>query len=66
VNRGAQPWTVEGHKLPQYGFYLRAGGVEAAVETQTGQRTEWSRSPERQYENGRLTSAGKVMELPRE
>ena len=32
VNRGAQAWTVEGHTLPRYGFYLRAGKVEAAIE----------------------------------
>ncbi len=65
VNRGAAPWTVEGHTLPRYGFYLRAGTVEAAIELRGGERVEWSRSPERRYEDGRLTSAsGEVMELP--
>lgn len=67
VNRGKTPWTVEGHTLPPYGFYLRAGSVEAAVELQGSRRVEWSRSPERRYEGGRLTLAsGKVMELPGE
>jgi hypothetical protein len=67
VNRGAGPWTVEGHTLPQYGFYVRAGEVEAAVELREGQRVEWSRSPAGRFENGRLTdAAGKVLELPKE
>jgi hypothetical protein len=65
VNRGAEAWTVEGHTLPRYGFYLRAGGTEAAIELRGGERVEWSRSPERRYEAGRLTLAsGAVMELP--
>ena len=45
VNRGADAWTVEGHTLPKYGFYLRAGAVEAAIELKGAQRVEWSRSP---------------------
>ncbi len=65
VNRGSEPWTVEGHTLPQYGFYLRAGGVEAAIELRDGKRVEWSRSPGRRYEDGRLTlPSGQVQELP--
>ena len=60
-------WTVEGHTLPQYGFYLRAGETEAAIELRGGARVEWSRSPDRRYEGGRLTMAsGKVMQLPDE
>ena len=66
VNRGAGAWTVEGLTLPRYGFYLRAGKVEAAIELSGGRRVEWSRSPGRRYENDRLTAAdGKVLELPR-
>ncbi|HEX8984424.1 MAG TPA: DUF5696 domain-containing protein, partial [Bryobacteraceae bacterium] len=65
VNRGANPWTVEGHTLPQYGFYLRAGAVEAAIELRDGKRVEWSRSPEQRYENGRRTlPSGQAQELP--
>lgn len=66
VNRGAEPWTVNGHTLPQYGFYVRTGDAEAAVETVNGQRVEWSRSPQGRYADGRRTFAGgRVMELPR-
>jgi hypothetical protein len=65
VNRGADTWTVEGHTLPRYGFYLRAGKVEAAIETSGGQRVEWSRSPGRSYQNDRLTADGKVLDLPK-
>src|SRR6185369_14032169 len=65
VNRGAQAWTVEGHTLPRYGFYVRAGKVEAAIELREGQRVEWSRSPERRYANNRLTAKdGRVQDLP--
>jgi len=65
VNRGAEPWTVEGHTLPRYGFYLRIGPVEAAIESSGGRRVEWSRSPKRRYEGGRLTPAsGPAIELP--
>jgi hypothetical protein len=67
VNRGETPWTVAGHTLPKYGFYLRAGSVETAIELKGSQRVEWARSPEKRYENGRLTLAsGKVMQLPTE
>jgi hypothetical protein len=67
VNRGAEPWTIAGHTLPQYGFFLRAGTVEAAIELQNGERTEWSRSPAARYEHGRRTLAsGEAMELPPE
>jgi hypothetical protein len=65
VNRGAEPWTVAGHTLPRYGFYVKAGAVEAAVELRDTRRVEWSRSPEGRYEEARFTSAsGKVMTLP--
>jgi len=65
VNRGAEPWTVEGHTLPQYGFYLRIGPVEAAVETRGAERVEWSRSPAFRYEGGkRITPDSEVKELP--
>jgi hypothetical protein len=67
VNRGDNPWTIANRTLPRYGFYLRAGNVEAAIEVQGGTRVEWSRSPHGRYEGGRLTLAsGKVMELPSE
>jgi hypothetical protein len=65
VNRGAEPWTVEGHILPQYGFYLRIGPVEAAVEKRGAERVEWSQSPAFHYEGGkRITPDGVVKELP--
>jgi hypothetical protein len=67
VNRGAEPWTVEGHTLPQYGFYFHAGRVEAAIETRGSSRVEWSRSPRQTYEDGkRTTASGQVQPLPRE
>jgi hypothetical protein len=65
VNRGAEPWTVAGHTLPQYGFYVRSGTVEAAIETRNGARIEWSKSPGQRYEDGKRTLAsGEVQLLP--
>jgi len=61
VNRGADNWTVAGHTLPQYGFYVRVpgkdGAVEAAIELRDGQRIEWSRSGSMVYENARSSEA---------
>jgi hypothetical protein len=65
VNRGAEPWSAAGHVLPQFGFYVRAGAAEAAVETRDGKRVEWSRSPEGKYADGQFTlTAGSVRRLP--
>ena len=57
VNRGESDWTVEGHTLPQYGFYARVPGdggtVETAVERRDGVVVSWARSPRELYVNGR-------------
>ena len=59
VNRGADDWTVDGHTLPQYGFYARVpasdGVTEAAIERRDGVIVEWSRSPGMTYSNARPT-----------
>jgi len=57
VNRGAENWTVEGHDLPQYGFYARVpsagGAIEAAIERREGLIVEWASSPALLYANAR-------------
>ena len=54
VNRGESDWHIDGHVLPQYGFYARMpGGVEAAIERHDGAIVEWALSPEAYYCNGR-------------
>jgi len=53
VNRGADEWKAGDHVLPQYGFHVRAGDVEAAVEKLGAATVEWSRSPAMLYVNGR-------------
>jgi hypothetical protein len=57
VNRGESDWQVDGHTLPQYGFYAsvkqRQSRVEAAVEKKGGKTAEWSRSEDITYVNGR-------------
>ncbi|MCC6698855.1 MAG: hypothetical protein IT365_24740 [Candidatus Hydrogenedentes bacterium] len=53
VNRGAVDWEVDGHTLPQYGFYARVpvqdGVAQAAIERHDGVIVEWATSPEAMY-----------------
>jgi hypothetical protein len=57
VNRGTADWTVNGHELPQYGFYARVpasgGMLEGAIERRSGLIVEWSKSPSMLYVNAR-------------
>ncbi len=53
VNRGPGRWNVGGHALPQYGFYAKAGAVEAAIEQRGGGTVEWSRAKGVLYLNSR-------------
>lgn len=57
VNRGKSDWTVEGHVLPEFGFYGRGGSssadVEAAIERRDGVIVDWSRSGKSLYVNAR-------------
>ena len=60
VNRGQTDWTIEGHTLPQYGFFAQVrlrdgyGLVAAAIERRDGVIVEWCRTPQSLYVNGRL------------
>ncbi|MBI4877597.1 MAG: hypothetical protein HY822_23445, partial [Acidobacteria bacterium] len=56
VNRGRTDWSAGGHTLPEYGFYARAGAVEAAIERLAGGVVEWARTPELYYVNARGAS----------
>ncbi len=53
VNRGETPWQVDGHTLPQYGYYANLGEVAGAIEEKDGVIVEWSKSPETWYVNAR-------------
>ena len=57
VNRGESDWSVEGHVLPEYGFYGRSPGesadVEAAIERRDGVIVDWSRSGKAVFANAR-------------
>ncbi len=54
VNRGASDWTVEGHTLPQYGYWARHGELESAIERFGDAIAERSRAPGRAYFNSRV------------
>jgi hypothetical protein len=54
VNRGTDDWTLaNGHVLPGYGFYAKAGAVEAAIERKDGAIVEWSKAEGQFYVNAR-------------
>ena len=60
VNRGESDWAVADHTLPQYGFYARAGDVEAAIERRDGLIVEWSSAPDALYVNARPVISDKL------
>jgi hypothetical protein len=66
VNRGKQPWDVNGHALPDYGFYARVpskeGVIEAAIERRDGVIVEWAQSPSTVFVNAR--QAAKLISFP--
>lgn len=57
VNRDSGGWTVAGHTLPQYGYYVsmpqKGGALESAIERRDGVIVEWSRSSALLYVNAR-------------
>ena len=66
VNRGQSDWTIEGHALPQYGFFAQVrlrdgdGVVAAAIERRDGVIVEWCRTPQSLYVNGRALVGDQV------
>jgi hypothetical protein len=54
VNRGATDWTVDGHTLPQFGYWAKHGAIESSIERIGGAVAEQSRSPGRAYFNSRV------------
>ncbi len=65
VNRRAGDWTVEGHVLPQYGYYARIasaeGTVESAIERRAGAVVEWSQSPSAYYQRIRPNAGFRLL-----
>ncbi|MFQ6133246.1 MAG: hypothetical protein ACE5R4_14485, partial [Armatimonadota bacterium] len=53
VNRGESDWTVEGHVLPQYGYFAAGDGVSSAIERLGGIIGESSSGPGGWYCNAR-------------
>jgi hypothetical protein len=57
VNRGTDDWTVEGHVLPPFGFYMRGPRekvqYQAAIERRGDAIVEWSSSPAGMYAGAR-------------
>ena len=53
MNRDTTSWTVDGHQLPQYGYYADLGTVTGAIEAKDGVIVEWCKSPEIWYINAR-------------
>jgi hypothetical protein len=57
VNRGNTAWKIDGHILPEFGFYARVpsgtGAVEVAIEKKKAGTVEWSFAPDALYANAR-------------
>ena len=53
INRGQEDWKIEGHVLPQYGYYGVNGSVESSIERIDGVLVEQSKSKGKFYVNGR-------------
>jgi hypothetical protein len=57
VNRGDSDWQVDGHILPEYGFYADIpqgrNRIQVALEKLNGNTVEWARSAEMTFVNGR-------------
>ncbi len=55
VNRGETDWRVEGHALPQYGYFATGGEVTSAIERLGGTIAESSSGPTGWYCNARTS-----------
>jgi hypothetical protein len=56
VNRSAEEWEVNGHRLPQYGYYVRYPEGEICLEKASVYR-EYSRGKSGEFYNARNTNA---------
>ena len=63
VNRGQSDWEVEGHVLPQYGCWAKAGDIECAIETRDAVVVEHSRSADALYADARTVFSQKELPL---
>jgi hypothetical protein len=54
VNRGAADWVVEGHTLPQFGYWAKNGAIESSIERFGAAIAEQARSPGKYYCNSRV------------
>ncbi len=57
VNRGAEPWTVQGVVLPRYGYLARSGGVISSITLKEGVSVGYAHSPEATFVDARPASA---------
>ncbi|MDX9978492.1 MAG: sugar-binding protein [Lentisphaeria bacterium] len=53
VNRGEPAWEVEGHRLPEYGFYAKSPQAEAGIVEIGGQRAAFARTADTLFADAR-------------
>lgn len=54
VNRGETDWDIDGHTLPQFGYWAKHGPIESSVERLGSAIVEQSRAPGKFYWNSRV------------
>jgi hypothetical protein len=54
VNRGASDWVVDGHTLPQFGYWAKSGAIESGIERFGTAIAEQARRPGQHYVNSRV------------
>ena len=57
ANTGETDWTVNGHSLPQYGYFAKHGAIESSIERFGNAIAEQSRSTGKFYVNSRVFNA---------
>ncbi|MBI5833687.1 MAG: hypothetical protein HZB16_15410 [Armatimonadetes bacterium] len=66
VNWAEQPWTVDGHTLPQWGWRAAGPGTEVATELRDGKVADTALTPEYTYVDARTWFPAPYVNRPRD
>lgn len=64
VNRGDEPWTVQGVTLPKYGYLARSGNVVSSITLRDGLSVGYAHSPQATFVDSRPQSSDLTGFLP--
>lgn len=60
VNWAAEPWAIEGHTLPQWGWRASGPGTDVGTALREGRVVDWARTPEFTYADARTSFLGEA------